>query len=173
MVWLSRKYFTDSKSLRAPSRKLGVQKLGPFRVEKLVGRNAVQINLPKRSRAHNVVHVEHTARVHQQPVDLQAIDAPPTQTLQLVDQNPEFVVKAVLGHRRKGRGYQWLTLMEGDSEEDAEWQPTSDFIDSDGTVTEKLLEYVKNHNLSIPRITVVADDNSLEEDIVKQAKTVN
>jgi hypothetical protein len=55
-----------------------------------------------------------------------------------------------LAHRLRGRGYQFLTLMRGDPIHDAEWQPGSDFIDPDGTITEVLQTYAQEHNLDLP-----------------------
>lgn len=71
----------------------------------------------------------------------------------------EYEVAAILGHRRRGQCLHWLPIMQGAPRHDAVWQPTRDFIGSDGTITEKLLEYAQTNNLRIPCFTVVADDN--------------
>ena len=58
------------------------------------------------------------------------------------------MVGKILSHRKRGRGYQFLTLMKGDPDHDAVWQPTRDFVDSDGTVTDVWHKYiVENHLL--------------------------
>lgn len=36
---------------------------------------------------------------------------------------------------------------------EATWQPTADFIDRDGTVTKALLEYVSEHQLTVPSLS--------------------
>lgn len=69
-VWLSRKYFTDAVSKTQTSRKLGVQRYGPFRVTELIGKNAIRLELPPNIKIHPVVHVEHTSRVYTQPPDI-------------------------------------------------------------------------------------------------------
>jgi len=56
-------------------------------------------------------------------------------------------VEAILNHRKRGRGYQFLTLMKGSPEYDAEWQPSMDFIDPDGTLNDKFLSYIKFNNI--------------------------
>ena len=58
-----------------------------------------------------------------------------------------FEVEEILAHRKKGKGYQWLSLMKGDPRHDAEWQPTRDFIDDDGTITAKFHTYIVKHGL--------------------------
>ena len=37
--------------------------------------------------------------------------------------------------------------MKGDPTHDAEWQPTRDFVDPDGTMNEKFYEYIKNNGI--------------------------
>jgi hypothetical protein len=50
----------------------------------------------------------------------------------------EHEVEAILAHRRRDRGYQFMTLLKGTATRDAEWQPTRDLIDPDGTMTQAL-----------------------------------
>ena len=59
----------------------------------------------------------------------------------------EYVVEKILNHRKRGRGYQFLTLWKGSPEYDAEWQPSRDFIDDDGTMNDKFLSYIKAQNI--------------------------
>ena len=58
-------------------------------------------------------------------------------------QGEEYIVESILKHRRRGRGYQFLTLMKGSPTHDAEWQPTRDFVDKDGTINDKFYKYIK------------------------------
>eukprot|EP00171_Calliarthron_tuberculosum_P001356 IDg1356t1 len=60
-VWLSNRVFTDAVSKLQGSRKLRVKRYGPFTVLKLIGKNAVRLDLPAQARVHPVVHVEHTS----------------------------------------------------------------------------------------------------------------
>lgn len=43
-------------------------------------------------------------------------------------------------------GYQWLALMENSATHDAQWQPTRDFVDSDGTLTKAFHTYIVQNN---------------------------
>lgn len=65
------------------------------------------------------------------------------------DEQGEFEVEKILGHRKMGRRYLFLTLFRGETQNDAKWQPGTNFIDSDGTTTKALLEYVTEHQLPI------------------------
>ena len=53
-----------------------------------------------------------------------------------------FEVEAILRHRRRGRSYQFLTMLKGAPRHEAQWQPTRDFVDSDGTLTASFAEYI-------------------------------
>jgi len=56
----------------------------------------------------------------------------------------EYIVEKILNHRKKGKGYQFLTLWKGYPEHDATWQKTSDFIDSSGNKNGIWQEYISD-----------------------------
>lgn len=52
--------------------------------------------------------------------------------------------------------------MLGDPQRNATWQPTRDFVDPEGPVTEALLDYVTKHKIDVPmssRSTTGRGDN--------------
>lgn len=146
-VWLSKKYITDAVSSTQPSRKLSVQRYGPFKVLKLIGQNAVRLDFPPNIRSHTVVHVKHTSRVRHKPDDI-GLSGPPHLTPPPdKDGQPLYEVESILCHRKRGKGFKWLTLMRGAPQQEACWQPTRDFIDADGTITEAFHDYIVQHVL--------------------------
>ena len=115
-------------------------------MKELIGKNAVRLELPNHVKIHDVVNVMHTVPHFSQPSEISApvIQRPdPVPTAE----GKEYVVDKILRHRRRGRGYQFLTLMKGDPTHEAEWQPMRDFIDKDGTMNAKFLEYIKKQNI--------------------------
>lgn len=54
----------------------------------------------------------------------------------------ELVIDTVLTHRRARKCYEFLTLFKGAPIPEAEWQPNSDFVDSDGTITKLFLDSI-------------------------------
>ena len=61
----------------------------------------------------------HTVPYYEQPSEIAAelrttIDPVPTDT------GEEYIVEAILNHRKKGNGFQFLTLMKGEPTHDAE-----------------------------------------------------
>lgn len=148
-VWLKNTLFMDAYSRSQESAKLRAKRFGPFRIVELVGKNAVKLELPDHLRIHPVVHVIHTTPHYDQPLDISSpVPVRPTPVPTAL--GPEYEVESILAHRRRGRGYQFLTLMRGDPIHDAEWQPARDFIDPDGTMTEALQKYVQDQNLDLP-----------------------
>ena len=88
----------------------------------------------------------HTVPYYEQSSELLAetpvqVDPVPANT------GEEYIVEAILKHRKIGNGFQFLTLMKGDPTHDAEWQPTRDFVDPDGTMNEKFYEYIKKNGI--------------------------
>lgn len=153
LVWLSRTVFVDALSKHQPSEKLAAKRFGPFKIIQLIGKNAVRLDLPSHIRVHPVVHVEHTKRFYPQPSDISHQMTQPQAPIITADGSPEYVVDKIIAHRKRGKGFQWLTQMIGELQHDAIWQPTKDFIDSDGTVTRALLDYVTSNNLIVPMLS--------------------
>lgn len=145
-VWLNRTLFTDAYAKSQQSAKLSAKRFGPFEVKELVGKNAVRLDLPNHLKIHDVVHVSHTVPFVEQPRDI-ALPIPPKPAPVPAIEGDEHVVGRILAHRKRGRGFQFLTQMKGDPSHDVTWQPTKDFIDKDGTVTETWKEYIVRHNI--------------------------
>lgn len=158
-VWLSRRYFTDALSKTQKPKKLGVQRYGPFTIMELIGKNAVRLDLPTNIKVHPVVHVEHTSKVMTQPEHISQPSA-----LRPAPLHDEFgttlvFIDKILQHRKRGSGYQWLAAKTGAALHEAEWQPTRDFIDEDGTMTQAFYDYITKHNLLPHLHNIVVDDN--------------
>lgn len=149
MVWVSRKLLQDAYTKERPSMKLSARRFGPFPILRLIGKNAVELDLPAYLKTHRVIHVSFTRPYRAKPTRLQ--DEVPIQAEKPmhVDQSGEalYIVEKILSHRRRGRGYQFLTLLKGTPQHDAEWQPVRDFVDSDGTMNQEFDKYIKQNNI--------------------------
>ena len=145
-VWINRTLFSDAYSKSQTSQKLSAKRFGPFEILELVGKNAVRLDLPDHLKIHPVIHVSHTMPVVDQPGDIaQPVRKPPA-PVPTID-GDEHVVDRILSHRKRGKGYQFLTLMKNALHHDATWQPSRDFVDKDGTVTDVWLDYIREHNI--------------------------
>lgn len=145
-LWLNRSLFTDAYSRSQEKDKLSARKFGPFMVKELIGQNAVRLDLPAHMKIHPVIHVIHTTPYYEQPTDI-ALPVPPRPDPVPTFEGEEHVVEAILKHKRRGRGYLFLTLMKGAPTHEAEWQPTRDFVDKDGTVTDAWHQYIVEKNI--------------------------
>lgn len=167
-VWLSRKYFTDSASSVQKSKKLGVKRYGPFRIIELIGKNAVRLDLPSNIQVHPVVHVEHTARVQHQPSNISQETPPRPAPIPQDDGTSLIEVDRILHHRKRGKGYQWLAAYTGAPLHEARWQPTSDFLDPDGTITKAFHDYITQNGLLPHLHNIAVVGNGKRKTIVKQ-----
>jgi len=146
-VWLHKTLFRDAIDKSQKSDKLGAKRFGPFEITAKIGKNAVKVALPDNIRIHDVVHVAHTMPFVQQPADIGHPVVRPDPVPEPNTGAPLYMVEESLGHRKRGRGFQWLTLMEGTPRHEACWQPTKDFIDSDGTLTKAFHVYIVRKGL--------------------------
>ena len=145
-LWINMTLFKDAYSRSQKSDKLTAKRYGPFVVTKLIGKNAVKLDLPSHFKIHDVVHVVHTVPYTEQPIEIDAPVQPRPDPVPTID-GDEYYVDKILSHRKRGKGHQFLTLMKGAPTHDAEWQPSRDFIDKDGTINETFLEYIKSQEL--------------------------
>ena len=162
-LWINKSLFKDAYSKSQESDKLSAKRFGPFKVTKLIGKNAVELDLPDNVKIHKVVNIMHTRPFFEQPEGIASIvperpDPVPT------SEGEEYVVEAILKHRKKRKGFQFLTLMKGSPTHEAEWQPTKDFVDKDGTMNDKFYEYIKKNGIlknlwNTEPNNVVEDDN--------------
>ena len=109
-VWINKSLFTDAYAKSQDSSKLTARRFGPYRILKLIGKNAVKIELPAHLKIHPVIHVAHTKPHYVQPHDI-AIPVPERSAPVPTPLGDEYVVEEILAHRRRGRGLQFLTLM--------------------------------------------------------------
>ncbi len=86
----------------------------------LIGKNATRLELPSHVKIHDVVNVMRTVPFSDQPSD---ISGPVVQRPDPVPavEGTEYVVDKILRHRKRGRGFQFLTLVKGNPTHEAEW----------------------------------------------------
>lgn len=146
LVMIRTSSFRDHFSRARPSEKLRSKWIGPFKIIKLVGKNAVRLELPTTMRIHPVVNVSHTKPYFDQPEDLSStIERPPPPVIGPL--GPAYEIDRVIQHRRRGRGYQFLVDWKGYPTYEASWEPTSHFIDEDGDPHPILLAYIHDQDL--------------------------
>lgn len=145
-VYLSKKLFTDSSSAARPSQNLSVRRVGPFKVSEIINKNPVRIALPDNTTIHPVVHVEHTAQVRTQPMEICYPSKLRSQPFR-DSIGGVIMVSRILSHRKRGRGWQFLTLYQNASMHEAEWKPLRDFVDPDNTITKDLHDFIVEHDM--------------------------
>ncbi len=64
--------FKDAYSKSQESDKVSAKRFGPFFVKKLVGKNAVKLEVQSHFKIRDVIHFVHTTPYHEQPSDIGA-----------------------------------------------------------------------------------------------------
>lgn len=109
------------------------ERLGPFEETKLIGSNAVKLDLPCYLKISSVAPASHTQKVFGQSED---ISLPiPIKLSPIPETQGDYPIgEKILSHGKLGRRFRFLTLMKGDPLSDAMWKPTADFVDLHGAV---------------------------------------
>ena len=158
-VWVAKELFRDAIAKVQKSDKLTPKRYGPFTILELIGKNALRLDLPSNLRLYPVVHALHTTPHRKQPISLsQPVTKRPVPVPDATGQELHEVAE-IFKHRKRGRGYQFLTLLKGVPRHEAVWQPTKDFVDTDGTLTEVFYHYIRKHNL-LPQLRSNCEQSS-------------
>lgn len=111
----------------------------------LIGMNAIPLELPPNISVHPVLHVEHTSRLYNQHFDTSDPKPPRPTPIPQVDGSSLIYIDRILHHRKRDAVYQWLDVKRGAPLHETEWQPTRDFDDKDGTITEAFRNFITEH----------------------------
>ena len=122
--------FKDDCTRSQASDKLTFNKFGPFTVKSMIGKNAVDFDLPRNLKRSNVFNIMNAVPYFDQPEDVSA-EVPNKPDPVPKNEGDEYVDKAILKHCKKGSVFRFVTLMKGDPSLDAELQIRNYFTDSD------------------------------------------
>ena len=169
-VWIDKELFTDAVTKVQRSKKLSARRFGPFEIRELIGKNAIRLELPSTVKIHPVVHVLNTTPFYDQPRDVSQPVLLRPDPVPDAEGNLQFHVRCILKHRKRCRRYQFLTLLEGTPQHEAEWQPTRDFVDEHGTLTEAFLDYIREQGIlphlwqsSIDEVVYDAEEGTMQQ----------
>ena len=100
-LWINKSLFTDDYAKSQISDKLSSKRFGPFAVTRLIGKNAVELDLPEHIKIHKVVNVSHTAPYYEQPNNISQPVRPRPEPVP-TPEGEEYVVEKILNHRKRG-----------------------------------------------------------------------
>jgi hypothetical protein len=109
---------------RTCTKKLMPKWIGPFPIEKAIGKGAYRLTLPPHMKMHNVFNV-----VNLRPYSTDNREQPPPP--ELVEGEEEFKVHSLASHRNAGRSYQYLVRWLGYGPEHNTWEPQSTLEDTE------------------------------------------
>lgn len=126
-VWLS----TENLSVKRPSRKLDVRRVGPFKIIKFINDVSVRLELPANIRIHPVFHVN-LLTPFKQPQQGQEIHRP---TAIDINGAEEFEVELILNVRRRKGILEFLVKWIGYDAIENSWEPLDNVVNAWDLVT--------------------------------------
>jgi hypothetical protein len=117
---------TENLKTTRPSKKLDFRRAGPFKILSKVGNVSYKLDLPSSMSAlHPVFHVS-MLEPYQDPASGSFLPrAPPPPPPDIIDNEPEFEVEAVLSKRTYRRQVQYLVKWVGYPLHEATWEPVA------------------------------------------------
>jgi len=137
------KVYLDSEDIQTmrPSKKLSHRQLGPYPIERRVGKYAYQLTLPhSMKRLHPVFNVVKLTLSPDDPIPGRRRAPPPPP--ELVEGEEEYIVEEILNSRLFRRRIQYLVKWEGYGVEHNSWE-YSDHLDN---APEKVAEFYAKHS---------------------------
>jgi transposase InsO family protein len=120
-VWLLRKNIATTR----PCAKLDYKRLGPFKIAKLVGLVACQLELPPQFKIHNVFHVSLLEPYHDNPIPERHREPPvPVK----IEGQEEFEVQEVLDSKKIRGKLLYLVFWRGYPPSEATWEPAGNLV---------------------------------------------
>ncbi|KAF7785180.1 hypothetical protein Agabi119p4_1345 [Agaricus bisporus var. burnettii] len=129
-VWLE----TTNIHSNRPTRKLDHKRYGPFEILKQIGDRSYKLKLPDTWAIHNVFHTSLLTKVRDPEFDSQKKPTPPPPDI--INEEEEYEVEEIRGHRRRGRGIQFLVHWKGYGNEDDSWIPQSSLENAEEALSE-------------------------------------
>jgi hypothetical protein len=113
--------YLDSQNLPLSTpQKFTPKRVGPFEVLKKVGEASYKLRLPEQWRIHPVFHDSHLTPFIFPSCQTQKRTPPPTP--ELIDGELQYEVEAIISHRNRGRGRQFLVKWKSYPHEENSWQ---------------------------------------------------
>lgn len=148
-VWL------EAKNLKTgfTTRKLTLRCEGPFIIKKVVTPLAYQLKLPAQWRIHPIFHATLLSWYQETDIHGPSYLPPPPD---LIDGQEEHKVKALLSHKKRGRGYIFLIKWKGYPSSENSWEPEQNLSNAGDLLSEykRLKEiWIPPHSTTFPNMT--------------------
>lgn len=93
---------------------------GQFSIKELVEKISIRLELPGYFKIYTIVNVIQTTPCCEQMNDIAALIPERPEPVRTIE-GEEHVINAILSHRKRGHGYQFLILMKEDPTREAQW----------------------------------------------------
>jgi hypothetical protein len=142
-VWLKGTNVTTDR----PTKKLDDIKLGPYEILEKVGASAYKLRLPETDQSHPVFN-EALLSPYVEPPENRREKRPPPM---IISGEERYEVEEILKHRKRGKGYQYLTKWKDYPLGERTWEPARHLLPGARKILEK---YQKDHGIKIRTLPI-------------------
>jgi hypothetical protein len=136
-VWLESKHL----KLRYESKKLAPKREGPFTIIEVMGPLTYKLQLPTSWRVHPVIHATLLSPYKENSTHGRNFNRPPPD---LIDGEHEYEIEAIIAHKKKGRGFQYLVKWKDYATAENTWEPEKNITHAEDVLS----NYKRRHNLA-------------------------
>ncbi|XP_065190783.1 uncharacterized protein LOC135821713 [Sycon ciliatum] len=139
MVLVYKDFLTTAEARDQPSQKLRTKWFGPYPIIKKNGPNAYQLDLPSAIRCHPVFNVTALRRYEQNTIPGRR--QPPLPPFIDLHGQTRYLVEKILDDRQRRHQTQYLVKSQGNTDEEATWEPEGNLLDEAGRPIVALRRY--------------------------------
>jgi hypothetical protein len=124
LVMVSADHVLEDWERQRPTRKLGSQQIGPFKIIEVISDTAYRVHLPDNMKVHPVFHVNLLEKYIETPPEFSRRDflrPPPIEVEK--EMELEYEVEEILKHKVKGKRKHYLVKWKGYPMHESSWEP--------------------------------------------------
>jgi hypothetical protein len=124
LVLVNADHVLEDWERQRPTRKLGSQQIGPFRIMEVISDTAYKVELPKNMKAHPVFHVNLLEKYIETPPEFSGREPPRPPPVEVEKEDElEYEVEEILNHRMRNRKRWYLVKWKGYPMHESNWEP--------------------------------------------------
>jgi hypothetical protein len=136
LVLVNADHVLEDWEKQRPTRKLGSQKIGPFRVTEVISDTAYKVRLPSNMKAHPIFHINLLEKYIETPLEFGRRDPPrpPPIEMEQEEEEPEYEVEEILKDKMVRKRRKYLVKWKGYPMHESSWEDEENLKNASGAL---------------------------------------